>query len=202
MAAHLLGNQLKLGSNRLMPKLAAVVVLAALLALCIRLFVLDQQHYLVPDRAVAAGESLNQVSWNSVSANLGNLHVRYLLASKRPAGFASQTLEAGQLVPNSSISPLKPGQIARVVVSTKTQLGQGIRTGAKVAIWSAEKLQNNQFDAPRKIVANAVVARVIKQQGMFSAASQQVELMIPPIQTPIVLSAMATDSTIFLVAVQ
>lgn len=202
MTAKLLGNQLKLGSNRFMPKLAAAVVMAAVLALCIKFMVMDQQHYLVPDRSVAAGESLNQVSWNSVNANLGNLSGQYLLAGKRPAGFASQTLESGQLVPKSSISLLSPGQVARVVVTTKTQLGQGIRTGAKVAIWSAEKLQNNQFDAPRRIVANAVVARVIKPQGMFSAASQQVELMIPPIQTPIVLSAMATDSTIFLVAVQ
>jgi hypothetical protein len=71
-----------------------------------------------------------------------------------------------------------------------------------VAVWAAERLQNNQFDAPKQIVSSAVVARVLKQQAMFSAASQQVELMISPIQTPIVLSAMATDSAIFLVAQQ
>lgn len=202
MATNLLSNQVKLGSNQKLVRLTGVVVALALAVLGAKFFILDQQHYLVPSRAVAPGEPLDRVSWNTVNANLGTLASHYLPADRKPQGYARQALSAGQLVPLVSTARLQPGTFARLVVTTKTQLGQGIRTGAKVAIWTSEKLQNNQFDAPKRIVANAVVARVLKQQAMFSSASQQVELMIAPIQTPIVLSAVATDSAIFLVALQ
>jgi hypothetical protein len=202
MATNVLGNQVKLGSNRKLVRVTGAFVALALAALGAKFFILDQQHYLVPSRAVAPGEPLNRVSWNTVNANLGNLARHYLLSDHKPQGYALQALSPGQLVPLVSTARLQPGTFARLVVTTKTQLGQGIRTGAKVAIWTSEKLQNNQFDAPKRIVANAVVARVLKQQAMFSSASQQVELMVAPIQTPIVLSAVATDSAIFLVAQQ
>jgi hypothetical protein len=202
MATNVLGNQVKLGSNRKLVRVTGAFVALALAVLGAKFFILDQQHYLVPSRAVAPGEPLNRVSWNTVNANLGNLASHYLPADHKPQGYALQALSPGQLVPLVATARLQPGTFARLVVTTKTQLGQGIRTGAKVAIWASEKLQNNQFDAPKRIVANAVVARVLKQQAMFSSASQQVELMVAPIQTPIVLSAVATDSAIFLVSQQ
>jgi len=202
MATNVLGNHLKLGSNKTLTRITVAFVTLALATLATKYFVFDQQRYLVPTHSVAPGESLDQVAWNAVTANLGTLANNYVSASSKPAGFATQALNPGELVPRSSLSSLKPGAVARVVVTTKTQLGHGVRTGARVAVWAAERLQNNQFDAPKQIVSSAVVARVLKQQAMFSAASQQVELMISPIQTPIVLSAMATDSAIFLVAQQ
>ncbi len=202
MATNTLGNQVKLGSNQSLTRVTGVIVALALIVVVAKYFIFDQQRYLVPSRTVAPGEPLDRVDWDTVSANLGNLAGHYLPALNPPHGYAAQTLASGQLVPKASVARLQPGSFARLVISTKTQLGLGIRTGAKVAIWASEKLQNNQFDAPKRIVANAVVARVLKQQIMFSSGSQQVELMISPIQTPIVLSAMASDSAIFLVAGQ
>lgn len=202
MATNLLANQVRLGTNRNLLRTTVAVVCVVIALLVAKYFLFDEQRYLVPNHAVAPGEPLANVSWHSVAANLGSLGGSYLNAAGKPSGYAIASLASGQLVPKDSISPLEPGSLARVVVTTKTQLGHSIRTGAKVAVWSAPKLANNQFDAPKKIVANAIVARVLKQQAMFSAQSQQVELMISPIQTPVVLSAMASDSAIFLVADQ
>ena len=202
MATNIMGNQIKLGSNKMLRRFTVALVTLALAGVAAKYFVFDQQRYLVPTHSVAPGESLDQVSWSVVTANLGALAGSYVGATTKPVGFATETLKPGQLVPRSTLSLSKPGTVARVVVATKTQLGRTVRTGARVAIWAAERLQNNQFDVPKQIVVRAVVARVLKQQAMFSAANQQVELMISPIQTPIVLSAMATDSAIFLVAQQ
>ena len=40
----------------------------------------------------------------------------------------------------------------------------------------------------------------MKQQGVFASKAQDVEVLINPLQAPAVISAMATDSPIFLVA--
>ena len=179
---------------------AVVLVIAALAA--VKLVWLDQQRYLVPAQTVPAGANLAAASWRPVSANLGQLGVGYLPATVAPKGFALEPLPAGNLVARSSVSQLAPDSLSRLVITTKTQLGQSVRAGARVAIWSAQRLDNNQFDVPKRLVAVASVARVAKASGVFASTNQQVEVLISPLQTPAVLAAMASDSPIFLVAAQ
>ncbi|MEN9989673.1 MAG: hypothetical protein RL508_652 [Actinomycetota bacterium] len=177
-----------------------VLLLAALIS--VKVFWLDQQRYLVPAQTIPAGANLAQASWRVVPANLGSLGVGYLSGTTTPRGYALQPLPVNNLVARASVVATAPSALSRLVITTKTQLGRSVHAGSRVAIWSAQRLENNQFDVPKRLVALASVARVTKASGVFASTNQQVEVLIDPLQTPAVLAAMASDSPIFLVAAQ
>lgn len=192
---------LRLGAAGKFPKFVIGVVVFAILALGAKLIFLEQTRYLVPGQTVPQGSSLATVSWNEVSANLGAIGGQYLPAGVRPVGFAAADLGAGQLVPKTAVSHTSPEQLSRVVVTSKTQLSQNVVAGAKVTVWAAKKVQMS-YDPPQLLVGAAKVARVVKATGVFASQNQQVELLVDPIDAPVLLDAMASDSAIFLVAGQ
>jgi len=192
---------LRLGAAGKFPKLVIAVIVFAVLAVGVKFIFLDQTRYLVPGQTVPQGASLATVSWNEVSANLGAIGGQYLPAGVRPVGFAAADLGAGQLVPKTAVSHWSPKQLSRVVVTSKTQLSQNVVAGAKVTVWAAKKVQMS-YDAPQLLVGSAKVARVVKASGVFASQNQQVELLVDPIDAPVLLDAMASDSAIFLVAGQ
>jgi hypothetical protein len=179
-----------------------LALLVGVLGLGVKAIWFDQNRYLVPVGVVPEGSNLALEKWRSVPANLGVLGTKYLGAAAQPRGFALATLFPGRLVARSAVGSAAPGSLARVVVTNKTQLGSGIHPAATVAIWASQRLAMNQFDTPKRLVARATVSRVIKSSPMFGGQNQQVEVLIDPLQTPAVLSAMASDSAIFLVAQQ
>jgi len=183
-------------------KWLAVAVVAGVVGLGVKSIWFDQQKYLVPTTVVPQGANLAKLQWRAAPANLGSLGGKYLAAGSRPTGYALTTLFPGHLVERADVGQFAPDSLARVVVINKTQLGSGIHSGADVAIWAAARLSGNQFDAPKKLVVHAKVARLIKASAMFGSQNQQVEVLIAPIETPAVLEAMASDSAVFLVAQQ
>jgi len=183
-------------------KWIALALLLGVIGLGVKAIWFDQQRYLVPAAIVPEGANLGRVKWHAVPAHLGVIGQSYLDASVRPRGYALATLFPGRLVAKDQIGSFSPESLVRVVVVNKTQLGSGIRSGAIVAIWASARLQSNQFGAPKRLVDRATVSRVIKSSAMFGSQNQQVEVLIPPIETPAVLDATASDSAIFLVARQ
>ena len=182
--------------------LLSLVLLVAILGLGIKIVWFDTTSYLVPTSVVPVGSRLSAEKFRSVRLNLGQLGGHYLKAGKTPAGFASKTLQPNQLIATSSLSASAPETVARVVVTNKTQIGSGVHAGGEVSIWSARRLANNQFDVPKRLVAKAVVSKVIKNSAVFGGQNQQVEVLVAPLQAPAILAAMASDSPIFLVALQ
>ena len=183
-------------------KWAAVAVLVGIIGLGVKAIWFDQQRYLVPVSVIPEGSNLALEKWRAVPAGLGSLATNYLPANQRPRGFALETLLPGRLVDRRLLGAFAPETLARVVITNKTQLGSGVHSGAKVAIWAAQRLASNQFDAPKLLAAHSVVSRVIKGSAVFGGQNQQVEVLIKPIQTSAVLAAMASDSAVFLVAQQ
>jgi hypothetical protein len=181
-------------------KISGIGLVVVVVAVCLKFFVFNQQQYLVPVHTIAMGESLETQKWRVANLSLGSMGVRYLKGTVKPRGFASQPIYAGDLVARSAISGVAPSEFVRLVVTSKTALGASIHAGSIVAIWSAERLSGNEFDAPKRLAGAVSVARVVKQQGVFASKAQDVEVLINPLQAPAVISAMATDSPIFLVA--
>jgi hypothetical protein len=179
--------------------MAALLVLA-ILGLGVKTIWFDQTRYLVPAQIVPAGANLATQKWRAISLNLGSISGRYLNAGARPRGYARQTLPAGSLVPLSSANAAPVGALSRVVISNKTALGSGIHSGASVSIWCTPKLGAGQFDAPRQLVATATVSKVIKAASVFGSTSQQVEVLVKPEQTSVLLEAISSDSPLFLIA--
>jgi hypothetical protein len=181
-------------------KISGIGLVVVVVAVCLKFFVFNQQQYLVPVHTLAMGESLDSQTSRVANLSLGSMGVRYLKGTVKPRGFASQPIYAGDLVARSAISGVAPSEFVRLVVTSKTALGASIHAGSIVAIWSAARLSGNEFDAPKRLAAAVSVTRVVKQQGVFASKAQDVEVLINPLQAPAVISAMATDSPIFLVA--
>ena len=200
MAQLVLGRVGRLNSATL--RWIAGLLVVGIMGLGVKAIWFDSQGYLVPARVIPVGANLASEKFRLVHINLGQLGGAYLNGSDQPAGYAQSTLAAGQLVTKSSISSWAPATVERIVVTNKTQLGSGVHPGARVSIWSAKRLENNQFDVPKRLVAAATVSRVIKGSAVFGSQNQQVEVLVNPIQTPALLAAMSSDSPIFLVAEQ
>lgn len=177
-------------------------LVAGILGLGVKTIWFDTQGYLVPDGVIPVGANLATEHFKVVRLSLGRISGNYLNSSSHPVGYASSTMEAGQLIAKSKLSPYPPQTISRLVVTNKTQLGSGIRSGATVSVWSAQRLASNQFDAPKLLVGQALVSKVIKNSAVFGGQNQQVEILVKPIQAPAILEAMASDSPIFLVSQQ
>ena len=193
----------KLGSRGIGWKaIVSIGLVVGILGLGVKAIWFDSTAYLVPTGVIPVGARLANETFKTVRMNLGQLRGQYLRADTVPKGFANQTLRANQLVPTSSVVAIPPESVARLVVTNKTQIGSGIRSGAEVSVWSAKRLSNNLFDAPKQLVSRAVVSKVIKGSAVFGGQSQQVEILVDPIKSPALLSAMASDSPIFLVARQ
>ena len=179
-----------------------VALVAGILGLGVKTIWFDTKGYLVPDGVIPVGANLANEHFKVVRLSLGRISGSYLTSDKHPVGFAMSTMESGQLIAKSKLSPYPPESISRLVVTNKTQLGSAIRSGAEVSVWSAQRLAGNQFDAPKRLVARAVVSKVIKNSAVFGGQNQQVEILVKPIQAPAILAAMASDSPLFLVAQQ
>ena len=181
-------------------KLSAAALVVIVAAVCLKIFVFNQQQYLVPVHTIALGESLESQQWRVANLTLGPLGKRYLTARDKPSGYANEPIYAGNLVAKATISAAAPTDFVRLVVTSKTALGNSIHAGSVVAIWSAARLSGNQFDVPKRLAGAVSVTRLVKQQGVFASKAQDVEILINPLQAPAVISAMASDSPIFLVA--
>lgn len=185
-----------------MTRWIALALVAGVLGLGVKAIWFDSRVYLVPARVIPVGANLASEKFRVLHVNLGQVGGAYLSGAGHPRGFAQATLAAGLLIRRSDISAWAPSSVERIVVTNKTQLGSGVHAGAAVSVWSAQRLDNNQFGAPKRLVGRATVSRVIKGSAVFGSQSQQVEILVQPIQTPAVLEAMASESPIFLVAEQ
>ena len=180
----------------------AALLVAGILGLGVKTIWFDTTGYLVPDGVIPVGANLATEHFKVVRLSLGSISGNYLTSSSQPVGYASATMAPGQLIAKTSLSSFPPESISRLVVTNKTQLGSGIRSGATVSVWTSKRLASNQFDAPSRLVSRAVVSKVIKNSAVFGGQNQQVEILVKPIQAPAILAAMASDSPIFLVAEQ
>jgi hypothetical protein len=188
--------------NSTVSRWLSVAIAVGLLGLGVKAIWFDSQGYLVPARSIPVGANLANEKFRLIHANLGQIGGAYLSNAKKPKGFAQSTLPADHFVSLDSVSRWAPATVERIVVTNKTQLGSGVHAGAKVSIWSAKRLENNQFDVLKRLAASATVARVIKGSAVFGSQNQQVEVLVNPTQTPALLEAMSSDSPIFLVAEQ
>lgn len=181
-------------------KYSVVLISLAVIGVFLKFTVLNRQAYLVPVHTIAMGDSLEGQQWRSVNLNLGPLASRYFDSARQPTGFALQALASGNLIAKTSVTSVRPNDFVRLVIASKTELTAAVHPGSIVSIWSSERLSGNQFDVPKRLAAAVSVTKLLKQQGVFSSKSQQVEVLINPLQAPAVMAAMATDSPIFFVS--
>src|SRR5690606_41354608 len=116
-----------------------------------------------------------------IDVGLGGLEESYLAPQDlEPGSIAVRTLPAGELVPRGSIADEERSRTTTVVVSSMT-IPAGMEAGTPVELWHAPMLEDGRTpDAPRILVADAIVSRVAEAEGMLSQSRTEVELGIDP----------------------
>ncbi|MFM5904541.1 MAG: hypothetical protein ACKORF_00310 [Micrococcales bacterium] len=171
-----------------------------LLAVLAKVLFFSGASYLVLTQDLPAGASIAQGNFSQVQAQLGSLGGSYLTTDTRPKGFLTHPLRAGELIAHSALQARPSVGQTRVVVTSKTLVSKAIRVGSQVQVWSVKRI-DNELQPPVELAENAIVAQVIKTEGVFANQNQQVELLVPSETAPLILDSVAADAAIFLVPI-
>lgn len=169
-----------------------------LLAAAAKLLFFSGARYLVLTHDLPPGVQITTGRFTQVQAQLGALGGQYLSPQDQLSGVTAHTIAAGTLIAKTDLVAKLPAGQTRVVVATKTLVSKSIRVGAAVEVWSVKR-QDNVLQPPVQLAARATVSQLIKPEGVFSAQSQQVELLVARDSAPLILDSVAADAAIFLV---
>ncbi|MBH0109398.1 SAF domain-containing protein [Salinibacterium sp. NG22] len=133
----------------------------------------------------------------SVKLNEATSH--YIARGELPAeGFiATRPIEAGELVPTSSLGSHDGLSLTSVVVSPQGGLATSVTTGAAVDVWASAEAEEGGYGAPGVIIAGAVVVRLVEDDSLVSSAQgSAIELLVPRSRVARLLEAMANGDVL------
>lgn len=151
-------------------------------------------------RTVLPGETISSAELQVVEVGLGALGDSYLAPqSLEPGAVAVRTLTAGELVPLAAVGDPDDLRTTSVVIRS-TAVPADVTGGAVVELWHAPPLEDGRaFEAPRILVADAVIARVAEEDGMLAGARTDVEVVVDRDDVADVLAAITGGDAISIV---
>ncbi|UWF78223.1 SAF domain-containing protein [Microbacterium neungamense] len=152
-------------------------------------------------RTVVAGEPLTSADLQVVEIGLAGLTDAYLAPQDLESGMiATRTLPEGELVPVSAVGDADRARTTTVVISATGAIPRDVGPGTGVELWHAPLLEDGRtHDAPRILVADAVVASVAETDAMLSQARTDVEVVIDRADVAAVLAAVTGGAAISIV---
>ncbi|MFY9714463.1 MAG: SAF domain-containing protein [Microbacterium sp.] len=180
------------------------IVLVALSIAGVWLIVSSADHttpVLQASRTIVAGEALVSGDFQVVEVNLGAVGDAYLAPQDlEPGQIAARTLAEGELVPSAAAAAAESGRTTTIVVESSTGIPEDVAPGTVVELWHAPPLEDDRsFDAPRVLIADAVVAAIVETEGMLAGAKAGVELVVDRSDVADVLAAITGGSVLSLV---
>lgn len=153
-------------------------------------------------RTIVPGEPIEVADLQVVDVALGQVGGAYLAPDAWEEGaVATRTIGAGELVPAGSLGTSADARTTSVVIRTSTDISASIDEGSRVEVWHAPPLDREAFDAPRILVADAVVAAVTRDDAMVGAANATIEVVIPRADVAATLAAQSGGSVLSVVPV-
>lgn len=151
-------------------------------------------------RTVLPGETISSAELQVVEVGLGALGDSYLAPqSLEPGAVAVRTLTAGELVPLAAVGDPDDLRTTSVVIRS-TAVPADVTGVAVVELWHAPPLEDGRaFEAPRILVADAVIARVAEEDGMLAGARTDVEVVVDRDDVADVLAAITGGDAISIV---
>lgn len=133
------------------------------------------------------------------SVKLNEATDRYIARGELPAnGFvATRPIEAGELIPASSLGSHDGLSLTSVVVLPQGGLSGSVSTGASVDVWASAEAEDGAYGAPGVIIAGAVVVGLLEDDSLVSSAQgSAIELLVPRSRVARVLEAMANGDVL------
>ncbi|WP_200941078.1 SAF domain-containing protein [Microbacterium sp. Root53] len=156
--------------------------------------VLAAADTLVPGQPVTAADV------TVVDVALGQARDAYLAPDALGEGLvALRTIEVGELVPAAGVGESELSDRTSVVVQSSVDVPAGLDRGALVELWetpAADPADPGVFAEPRILVADAVVARITRDDGVMAAGGASLELVIERSRVADVLAAVAAGAVL------
>lgn len=148
---------------------------------------------LLPGEAVAADDV------RRVEVRLPHSHDRYLGASSDPVGMVvASTIGEGEVLPLRALGDSAGAGRSAVVIDIDGALASAVRAGSLVDVWSATPSEAG-FEAPRVLVADAIVVGVVEDESILASSARQLEVLVPSDDTAALLEAIADEHALSVV---
>lgn len=163
----------------------------------------DTTPVLQANRTIVQGEALVSGDFQVVDVSLGAVTETYLAPQDlEPGQIAARTVAAGELIPASAAAPAGSGRTTTIVVESSTGVPVDVAPGSVIELWHSPPLADGRaFDAPRILVADAVVASIVKDDGMLARDAAGVEVIVDRADVAAVLAAITGGSALSLIPV-
>jgi hypothetical protein len=152
-------------------------------------------------RTLVPGEALDASDFRAVDVALGAAGEPYLAPHALPDdAVATRVVAAGELVPAEAVGAADDARVTTVVIDTAAAVPASLAAGARVEVWFAPPLaEAGAFDVPRILVADAVVADVVRDEGVIGRSGAALELVIPRGDVAATLAAVSDGSALSVV---
>lgn len=154
-------------------------------------------------RTIVAGEALVSGDFQVVEVGLGPLTDRYLAPHDlEPGRVAARTISEGELMSTSAAEDAAARRTTTILIESSTGIPGDVGAGSIVELWHAPpEDQEGNREAPRVLVAEAIVASVSKTDGVLGADGTTVEVVIDRAVVAEVLAAITGGSTLSVVPI-
>lgn len=165
-------------------------------------FVVGAARQTTPVLAAAAtlvpGQTITSSDVTVVEVALGQAQAAYLSPEALGDGLvALRPIEAGELLPTGGVGSPDLSDRTSVVVRSSVDVPADVVRGAAVELWeSRPAAEPGAFQAPRILVADAVVAAVTRDDGVMASGRASLELVIDRARVSDVLAAIAAGSVL------
>ncbi|MDQ0645097.1 SAF domain-containing protein [Microbacterium murale] len=153
------------------------------------------------DRTIAQGEALISDDFRVVEVSLGSVIDGYLAPQDlEPGMVASRTLADGELLPVTAAADAQSSRTTSIVIESSVGIPASVAVGTPVELWFAPPLpEADEFDAPRILVADVVVASIPETDGMLAQRSAMIEIVIDRSDVADVLAAITGGAALSVV---
>lgn len=155
------------------------------------------------DRTIAQGEALVSDDFRVVEVSLGSVIDGYLAPQDlEPGMIAARTLSDGELLPVTAAGDAQSGRSTSIVVESSVGIPESVAVGTRVELWFAPpSIETDEFDTPRILVADVVVASIPESEGVLAQRSAMLEIVIDRSEVADVLAAITRGAALSVVPV-
>ena len=154
-------------------------------------------QYLVATTNISSSTPIGLANLASVPMDLGEADNQYLKASEQnlTKWVLVRPVNAGELIPMSSIAPAKLANCSQIVVALAVSMANTLKVGDSIDLWAADQSSSIESIPVQVVTAGELVSAKLANDS-FGQSAQSIEVCISPAEIRSVVSAIARKATV------
>ena len=154
-------------------------------------------NYLVATNNISSGSELTEANLRATPMDLKETNNLYLQASEKNLSDWAliRPVNAGELIPMSSIAPRRTTDCSVIVVHLGVNLASVINVGDRLDLWAAAQVGSVEA-IPVQVVSSAELVSSKLNTDTYTQSAQSIEICVTPAEVRSVVSAIATKAAI------